>query len=75
MSYKKPLICFNCKSIILTLSISDIKKFNGLNFRCECCGHENKLSEKFFTKGTNINDPYANIFSIDKVLINNTSKI
>lgn len=67
MQGSKSLCCYHCSSTVLKLSHSELKKLNGLNFRCECCGHENRLSEKSFVKGTNGNDPYVNILSLDKV--------
>ncbi len=45
----KSLICYNCNSVMLNLPATEITKLNGLNFRCECCGHLNLLKRsKFF---------------------------
>jgi RNase P subunit RPR2 len=68
MQNSKALTCYNCDSLVLNLSDSELKKLNGLNFRCECCGHENSLKDFAFIKGTNENDPYVNVLSIDNVL-------
>jgi hypothetical protein len=70
---KTSLHCFYCNSIILHLSSLEVQKLNGLCFRCECCGHENKLKEKGFIKPTHGNDPYTNIFSADQILLKKTS--
>ncbi|WP_083878613.1 hypothetical protein [Acetivibrio cellulolyticus] len=65
----KTLKCYNCKSVILSLSEGEISKLNGLNFQCECCGHQNRLQDLKFTKSVNTNDPYLNILSIDNILL------
>lgn len=44
------LICYNCNSVMLNLPETEIKKLNGLNFRCECCGQLNLLVESKFLK-------------------------
>jgi hypothetical protein len=44
------LVCYNCSSVMLNLPKTEIKKLNGLNFRCECCGHLNLLNESKFLK-------------------------
>jgi hypothetical protein len=62
----KPLVCYNCKSVILTLSNKEIAKFKGLNFQCECCGHQNQLNEFQFNKSSN-NDPLLNTFSVENL--------
>ncbi len=62
----KSLRCYNCKSVILSLPEIEISKLNGLNFQCECCGHQNLLTEFKFYKGDN-NDPFLNIFSIENI--------
>ncbi|OPZ88077.1 MAG: hypothetical protein BWY74_03248 [Firmicutes bacterium ADurb.Bin419] len=65
----KTLKCYNCKSVILNLSEVEISKLNGLNFQCDCCGHQNRLQGLKFIKNSNNNDPYLNILSIDNVLL------
>lgn len=67
MSNLKSVSCFWCKSVILNLTISEIKQMNGLHFQCECCGHQNLLSEMRFHKSRN-NDPSLYIYSIDNLL-------
>lgn len=62
----KSLRCYNCKSVILNLPEIEISKLNGLNFQCECCGHQNLLTEFKFYKGNN-NDPFLNIFSVENI--------
>lgn len=62
----KPLVCYNCKSVILTLSEVEISKMKGLNFQCECCGHQNQLSDAKFKKST-YNDPSLNTFSFESL--------
>jgi hypothetical protein len=57
MNKSEAINCYNCKSTILYLPKEEIKKFNGLNFVCENCGHHNLLKEFTFFKGLN-NDPY-----------------
>jgi transcription elongation factor Elf1 len=64
--------CYYCNSTILHLTFLEIQKLSGLCFRCECCGHENKLKEKGFVKSTHENDPYNNIFSADQILLKST---
>ena len=68
MKSSKVLSCYNCGFAILRLSDYEIKKLDGLNFQCECCGHENHLSNFELLRGTNGNDPYVNILSLDQVL-------
>jgi len=63
------LKCYNCKSVILSLPQIEIEKLNGLNFQCDCCGHQNRLQGFKFVKNSNNNDPYLNIFSIDNFLV------
>ncbi|NLL04445.1 MAG: hypothetical protein GX270_01350 [Clostridiaceae bacterium] len=65
----KNLKCYNCKTVILSLPGTEIKKLNGLNFQCDCCGHQNHLQEFKFVKSRNTNDPYLNILSIDNILV------
>lgn len=65
----KTLKCYNCKSVILSLSEIELSKLNGLNFQCECCGHQNRLQELKFIKSANNNDPYLNTLSIDNFLL------
>lgn len=67
MQKTNSLHCYSCESMVLQISSSELKKLNGLNFRCECCGNENKLNESKLVKGTNSNDPYVNILSLDKM--------
>lgn len=62
------LKCYNCKSVILSLPQMEIEKLNGLNFQCECCGHQNLLQDFKFVKNPN-SDPYLNIFSIDNFIL------
>ncbi|HOP99681.1 MAG TPA: hypothetical protein PK604_02390 [Acetivibrio clariflavus] len=62
------LKCYNCKSIILSLPPMEIEKLNGLNFHCDCCGHQNLLQGFKFVKNPNI-DPYINVFSIDNFIL------
>jgi hypothetical protein len=64
----KSLNCYYCKSLILNLPEIELTKLNGLNFQCECCGHQNRLSEFKFYKGTN-KDPQLNTFSIENIPI------
>ncbi|MFZ5989797.1 MAG: hypothetical protein ACOYWZ_22100 [Bacillota bacterium] len=64
----KSLICYNCKSVILNLPEVEISKLNGLNFQCECCGHQNLLDKFEFLKSTDSNDPHLNILSIDSLV-------
>ena len=63
----KALRCYNCKSIILNLPEIELYKLDGLNFQCECCGHQNLLTELKFNKATRL-DPYLNIFSIENFI-------
>lgn len=63
----KSLKCYNCNSVLLNLPESEIIKLNGLNFQCECCGHQNLLSMSRFYKG-NDSDPTLNILSFDSLL-------
>lgn len=63
----KSLKCYNCNSVLLNLPESEIVKLNGLNFQCECCGHQNLLSRSRFYKG-NDSDPTLNILSFDSLL-------
>ncbi len=63
----RTLRCYNCKSVILSLPELEISKLNGLNFQCECCGHQNLLTEFKFYKGTN-NDPLLHIFSVENII-------
>lgn len=65
----KNLKCYNCKTVILSLPEMEIEKLNGLNFQCDCCGHQNRLQEFKFVKSPNNNDPYLNILSIDSILL------
>ena len=65
----KTLKCYNCKSVILSLSEIELSKLNGLNFQCECCGHQNRLQEFKFIKSANLNDPYLNNLSVDNYLL------
>ena len=44
------LICYNCNSVMLNLPKKEVAKLNGLNFRCECCGHVNLLKNFKFVK-------------------------
>jgi hypothetical protein len=46
----KSLVCYNCNSVMLNLPEKEIVKINGLNFRCECCGHLNMLQKFEFLK-------------------------
>lgn len=62
----RSLRCYYCKSVILNLPEIEISKLNGLNFQCECCGHQNLLTEFKFYKGTN-NDPFLHILSIENI--------
>lgn len=62
----KSLRCYNCKSIILNLPEVEVLKLDGLNFLCECCGHQNLLTEFKFYKSTD-NDPSLNIFSFESI--------
>ncbi|MCX7748557.1 MAG: hypothetical protein N2645_16965 [Clostridia bacterium] len=62
----KSLRCYNCKSVILNLPEAEISKLNGLNFQCECCGHQNLLTEFKFHEGTN-NDPLLNILNFESL--------
>ena len=62
----KSLTCYYCKSIILNLPEPEISKLNGLNFQCECCGHNNQLTEFKFYKGRQ-KDPFKNTLSVDKI--------
>ncbi|MEN8904644.1 MAG: hypothetical protein ABF289_01650 [Clostridiales bacterium] len=64
----RSLNCYYCKSLVLSLSEIEINKLNGFNFRCECCGHQNKLSEFKFYKGTNKNH-HNNTYSIENLPI------
>lgn len=64
----KTLICYNCKSVMLNLPEVEISKLNGLNFQCECCGHQNLLKKNAFSKSTETSDPYLNILSIDSMV-------
>lgn len=64
----KSLYCYNCKSVILSLSEIEICKLDGLNFQCDCCGHQNLLTEDKFFEGTN-DDPYRNVFSVDNIMV------
>ncbi len=63
----KTLKCYNCHSEIINLHESEIKRFSGLNFQCECCGHQNLLNSGRFSKGCE-NDPYLNICSFKNVM-------
>lgn len=51
----KSLICYNCNSVMFNLPEIEIAKLNGINFRCECCGHFNLLKEKKFLKALDKN--------------------
>lgn len=62
----KSLVCYNCKSVIMTLSDREIAKMKGLNFLCECCGHQNLLSGTRFNKST-YSDPTLNIYSYENI--------
>ncbi|MCX7710431.1 MAG: hypothetical protein N2484_11355 [Clostridia bacterium] len=46
----KALHCYHCSSLILQLPDKEISKLDGLSFECECCGHNNLLSEFKFQK-------------------------
>lgn len=65
----KSLICYNCKSVMLNLPEVEISKLNGLNFVCECCGHQNLLAKNVFSKSIDTNDPYLNILSVDRMIL------
>ncbi|KNY28100.1 hypothetical protein [Pseudobacteroides cellulosolvens] len=62
----KSLRCYNCKAIILNLPELEISKLDGLNFICDCCGHQNLLTEFKFYKSS-YNDPQLNIFSMENL--------
>lgn len=68
MPKKIDLHCYNCESVILSVSTWEILRLNGLSFRCECCGHENHLVKGQFTKAIHSPDPYGNIFSYESIL-------
>ncbi|ADU73994.1 MAG TPA: hypothetical protein DEF39_12965 [Hungateiclostridium thermocellum] len=65
----KTLTCYNCKSVMLNLPEVEISKLNGLNFICDCCGHQNLLTKNKFSKSINNNDPYLNIMSVDSMIL------
>lgn len=60
------LRCYHCQSVILNLPEAEITKLNGLNFQCECCGHQNLLEKFRFNKGSD-GDPFLNIFSCESL--------
>lgn len=62
----RSLCCYNCNAVILDLTEPEISKLNGLNFQCECCGHQNLLYKFKFYKGEN-SDPSRNTFSADSI--------
>jgi len=67
-SYKS-LQCYYCDSTILKLPEIEIRKFNGLNFTCECCGHQNLLAEFKFFEGTDNEDPYLNKYPLESNIL------
>ncbi|NMB33892.1 MAG: hypothetical protein GX992_06650 [Clostridium sp.] len=64
------LFCYNCKSALLNLPETEVLKLDGLNFVCECCGHQNLLRKNQFLKSVNTDDPYTNTQSIDSIVAN-----
>jgi DNA-directed RNA polymerase subunit RPC12/RpoP len=40
----RSLRCFTCNSVILNLPEAEVTKLQGMNIRCENCGHHNSLS-------------------------------
>ena len=60
----KSLHCYHCKSVILNLPDYEVAKLNGLNFQCECCGHQNALSGSRFFRGSDT-DPLLNTYSFE----------
>lgn len=63
----KSLHCCHCNAVILNLPESELDKLSGLNFQCECCGHQNLLSESRFYKSTE-KDPFISTFSFESLL-------
>jgi len=70
MEDSKLLKCYNCNSVILSLRRREISKLEGLNFQCECCGHENRLSGSGFVEAKS-GDPYLNTLSVHEITAQN----
>lgn len=50
----KSLRCCSCNSVMFNLPALEIVKLNGMEFRCECCGHVNLVKNlKFKTSDKN----------------------
>lgn len=56
--------CCNCNSVLLNLPESELKRLDGLTFRCECCGNKLLLEGKTVVKSLQL-DPYRNIYQYD----------
>lgn len=44
------LKCCHCSSVIANLPEAEVKKLDGLTFRCDCCNHLNHLLGYSFVK-------------------------
>jgi hypothetical protein len=47
----KTLKCYNCNSVITNLPEDEARKLEGLTFRCDCCNHNNLLTDMRFIQG------------------------
>lgn len=60
----KKLKCYNCDLIVVDLSEEQIETLTGLNFFCECCGHQNLLIDNKLIAGQNSTQNTTSIFDL-----------